>query len=400
MRIGIFTDIYKPAMNGVTTSIETFRQELEKRGHAVFVFAPQVKGAPKEKNVYRLPSISKLSPKESPIGVPLTPIINKIIKPLKLDIIHTQLPFLVGYLGHHAAEQLNLPEVHTYHTHLTEYAHYVPSDLLQPLIRYGLKRLAKSFCNQSDIVIAPSTSIRDLLLNYGVISPIIINPTGVDLKKFWRLNQKERQQLFTQYDIPQDQKILLFGGRIAAEKNLVFLLKALVKIRKIYPQCFLVIAGGGPDENLIKDKIKKMNLTEKAIVTGYLTPPEMARFFGSADIFTFPSLTETQGLVLCEAMAGSTPVVAIDKLGPKDVVTNGIDGYLTKNDLTDFCDHILELLKNNTLREKMARAARKNVAKFSIENRTDRLLEIYQKAVLAQPKTKKITFWQKLITNI
>jgi len=168
MRIGIFTDIYKPAINGVTTSIETFREELTRKGHEVFIFAPRVEDLPEEKNVIRIFSIDELSSREWPIAVPIGPIISKTIKPLKLDIVHTQLPFLVGYLGHRVAEKLNLPEVHTYHTHLTEYAHYIPLPFLQPIIRYGLKRLSRSFCNQSDLVIAPSSSIRDLLLSADI----------------------------------------------------------------------------------------------------------------------------------------------------------------------------------------------------------------------------------------
>jgi glycosyltransferase involved in cell wall biosynthesis len=399
MRIGIFTDIYKPDINGVTTSIETFREQLEKRGHEVFIFAPNVTGAIKEKNVFRLPSlaIEDITPPNVPIGIPILPIINKVIKPLKLDVIHTQLPFLVGYLGHHAAERLNLPEVHTYHSHLTEYSHYAPSQILQPIVKYGLKRLSRSFCNKSDIVIAPSSSIKDLLLNYGVKSPIIINPTGINLKNFKRLDKTDRNKLFTKYSIPKDKKILLFGGRIAEEKNLIFLLHALKIIVEDYPECFLIIAGGGPNEKTIKKAIIKMKLQGRAIVTGYLAKEEIAKFFGSADIFTFPSLTETQGLVLCEAMASQTPVVAINELGPKDIVTNGIDGYLTKNDLADFSQTVLNLLENEPLRKTIAKATQKNVERFSIENRTNRLIEIYEQAILLQPKEKKISFWQKLI---
>ena len=400
MRIGIFTDIYKPAINGVTTSVETFRHELEKEGHEVFIFAPSVVGEAKEKNVYRLPSIDELSPKDSPIGVPILPIVSKVIKPLKLDIIHTQLPFLVGYLGHRAAEKLNLPEVHTYHTHLTEYAHYMPISILRPLAKYGLKRISKNFCNNSDIVIAPSSAIKDLLMTYGVTSPIIVNPTGVELKSLKRLNQKEQNELFEKYNIPKNKKILLFGGRIAKEKNIPFLLKAMAKILKSYPSCFLIIAGGGPDEEAIKQRIIRLKLSDHAMVTGYLEKEEIAKFFGAADIFTFPSLTETQGLVLCEAMAGGTPVVAINELGPKDIVTNGIDGYLTKNEQNDFTSKIVKLLKNEPLREKMALAAKENVTKFSIQNRTKRLIEIYQQAILAQPKQKKISFWRRIIDEL
>lgn len=401
MRIGIFTDIYRPAINGVTTSIDAFREELEKKGHTVFIFAPVVEGAPKEKNVYRLPSvfIEDITPENVPIGVPILPIINKTIKPLKLDIIHTQLPFLIGYLGHHAAQKLGIPEVTTYHSHLTEYAHYVPSSILQPLVKYGLKRLAKSFCNKSDVVIAPSTSIKELLLSYGVTSPIVVNPTGVDLKDFKRLNKEERNELFIRYHIPLDKDIILFGGRLAKEKNLYFLLNCYKKILGKRPKTYLVYAGGGVEEERLRSRIKKLKLENNVCVTGPLEKTEIAKFFGAAEVFAYPSVTETQGLVLCEAMAGGTPVVAIGIMGPKDIITSGVDGYLTKNNPVDFTQKVIKLLDDKKLREQFTKRALKDVQKFSIENCTDRLISIYKEAITNHNKNQKRSIWNKVLLS-
>ncbi len=381
MNIGIFTDVYKPSINGVTSSIESFRGELEKRGHKVYTFCPFVEGAIPEKNVFRLPAIDELSPENFPIGVPFLPIVTKTIKPLKLDIVHTQLPFLVGALGHRAAQKLNLPEIHTYNTLLTEYAHYMPAHLLQPLAKYGLKRLSKNFCNRSDIVIAPSPSIKQVLISYGVYSKIVVNPTGIDVKQFHRISDVEKLEICQEYNIPTDKKIIIFGGRLAQEKNLTFLLDCYEKIILKRKDTFLIYAGGGPSESKLKMSIKSRGLEDDVMVTGFIDHTEIAKLFGIGDIFAFPSITETQGLVISEAMAAGCPVVAINIMGPKDVVENNVNGFLVSNNKKDFSEHITTLLDDEKLREKMSQNAIKCAQSLSIEKCTDGLLSIYEMAI-------------------
>jgi glycosyltransferase involved in cell wall biosynthesis len=151
----------------------------------------------------------------------------------------------------------------------------------------------------------------------------------------------------------------------------------------------LVFAGGGPEEKKLKAHIKKLKLDDNVCVTGYLERPQIARFFGAAEVFTFPSVTETQGLVLCEAMAGGTAVVAINLMGPKDIITSGVNGYLTKNNETDFTQKIIKLLDDQELREEFTKNGLKNVRKFSIAHCSNRLIEIYQKTIAAHAYTQK-----------
>lgn len=382
MRIGIFTDFYKPSINGVTTSIENYRYELERLGHQVYIFAPFVKGCKKEKNVYRLPSTNEFSPKGSPIAIPILPIINRTIKPLNLDIIHTQVPFPIGFLGHRAARKLDLPEVHTYHTHLTEYAHYFPSEILQPIVKYGLKKIARIFCNYSDVVIAPSKSVKELLKKYGVKSPIIVNQSGVCTKDFKKLNDSEISKILKHYSIPKNKEILMFAGRLAPEKNLLFLLKTFKYIHQKNPNAYLMIVGGGPSEEQIKKEIAKLDLSKSAQVTGFVSKEEIIKIFDLAKIFVFPSLTETQGLVICEALAAGVPVVAINKMGPRDLIKNNINGFLVTNKQSVFAKKIIEILDNHKLHKKLAKGAKKSAQLFSIEKRTEELIKIYKKAIL------------------
>jgi len=382
MRIGIFTDFYKPSINGVTNSVENFRVELEKRGHEVFIFAPNIPGYKKERKVYRLPSVDEFSPKNSPIAIPIMPIISRVIKPLKLDIIHTQIPFPVGYLGHRAAQKLNIPEVHTYHTHLTEYAHYFPSEILQPLVKFGLKKIVKVFCNNCDVVVAPSTAIKDLLKSYGVRSPIIVNQSGIKLNEFRKLTPEEKHKLFSQYQIPENENILLFAGRLAPEKNILFLINTFRKIIKTEPETYLIIAGGGPSEEMLRQKVTELGLENQVKITGFLEKELMSKFFGAADIFVFPSLTETQGLVICEALASELPVVAINAMGQKDLIKNNVNGFLVANRQVDFAEKILDLIHRPSLRNRIIHAAKISSKQFSVEKRTDKLISIYQKTIV------------------
>ncbi|MCX6808371.1 MAG: glycosyltransferase [Candidatus Berkelbacteria bacterium] len=390
MKIGIFTDVYEPSINGVTTSIKTYRKSLEKIGHQVYIFAPSTTGALPETNVFRLPAIDELSPKDFPIAIPYIPSLAKTVKNLGIEIIHIQLPFTVGFIGHRIAKKLHIAEVHTYHTLLTEYSHYVPSELLQPLVQYGLKKLSKNFCNSMDINIAPSTSMMELLRSFGVKKPIVVNPTGIDISRFHHLNEAEKSKLFAEYKIPAHKKILLFGGRIAREKNLTVLCECYKEIRNTFPDTHLIFAGGGfaTDESELKAKIKELGLTEFTTVTGFLKAEEIARFFGAADLFTFPSVTETQGIVLSEAMAGRTPVVAMNVFGPRDIVKNSEDGYLCDSQ-KEFQEKILYLLSHEKERVEMAAAAIKNCQRFSIEATTDHLVEIYKEAIGISKKKKR-----------
>jgi glycosyltransferase involved in cell wall biosynthesis len=389
MNIGMFTDIYRPAINGVTRSIDTLKTSLEARGHTVYIFAPSVRNHPKEERVIRLPSIKRLSPKEIPLGLAYVPFLTDKVRELELDIIHTHLPFFVGGLGYRIAKKLSIPKIHTYHTHLTEYAHYSPVPGIQRPIKYGLQRLTKRYCNASDYVIAPSTAIKELLLSYGVKKPIVVNPTGIVCEDFHRLTKVETDQLLKQYYIPENQKIILFGGRLAKEKNLPFLLDCFQDIAQKHTNVHLIFAGGGPVEQELRHQIHKADLTLRVTITGFLQKQEIAKFFGIADVFAFPSYTETQGIVLAEAMAAGCPIVAIDALGPKDAIQDGVEGFLVANDGQAFTDRLLQILEDDELRQQQSSAATIGAQKFSVNNTTDRLLEVYNAALRDRSEVAK-----------
>lgn len=378
MTIGMFTDVYKPSINGVTSSIEIFRQSLEARGHTVWIVAPAVKGQPAETNVIRLPAIEHFSPKTFPIGLPVWPATDAYIEALGLDIVHTHQPFFIGAYGDRIAKKLNVPHIHTYHTHLTEYAHYFPVPAAEPFVRHYLRNLSRSFCNRTKVTIAPSKAIKDLLLSYGVTTTIVINPTGVDLHEYHRLSPTERQALFRTWQIPLDQQTIVFGGRLAKEKNLAFLLQVFAALAARRADIHLIFAGGGPEERRLATVSRKLGLAGRVTITGYLTHPEISQFFGAGDVFAFPSTTETQGIVLCEALAGGTPIVAADAMGARDIVRPSRDGFLVPPDTNAFAAAIERLLLDAKRWTRFSQNARQRAQSFSLEKTTDRLLSIYR----------------------
>jgi glycosyltransferase involved in cell wall biosynthesis len=287
----------------------------------------------------------------------------------------------MGGYGQKMARKLKIPTVHTYHTMMTEYTHYVPVKFLRGMARKFIIFRSKRFCNRANRVIVPSSPMIDVLKSYGVKTKIEVLPTGIDLKQYKKLSSDERRTILKKYKIPSDKKILLYVGRLAQEKNLDFLLESFKDILIQYPNSHLVFVGSGPYQQKIKNQISKIKIDQNVTLTGFLPKPETNQFFGASDIFVFPSTTDTQGIVLAEAMASSCPAVAINQLGPKDIIKNGEDGFLVSLNQKEFTDKILRLLKDEKLRKKFSQKAKENVKRFSIENCTDKLIQIYEKTI-------------------
>ena len=383
MNIGIFSECYKPTINGVVMSIEAFRNQLEKKGHRVYIFAPRHKKAVFAPNVFRVPSITLPTPKDYPIALPFFEFsfLSQIVASLDLDIIHTQHIFSMGGAGQKLAKKFHLPTIHTYHTMMTEYTHYLPVKILQGITKRFIIWRSRRFCNRADLVIVPSSPIKTVLEKYGIKKEIEVLPTGIELKNFKKLSENERRTICKKYKIPNEKKVLLFVGRLAQEKNLDFLLDSFAEILQKDPETFLVFVGNGPYEQNLKSQIKNLKLQSYVALTGFLPKEETNKLFGAADLFVFPSTTDTQGIVLAESLASGTPVVTINKLGPKDIIKNDKDGFLVPLQKKQFIDKILYLLKNDKIRHQFGYQAQQNVKKFAIESCTERLIEIYQETI-------------------
>ncbi|WP_066635624.1 glycosyltransferase family 4 protein [Desulfolucanica intricata] len=376
MKIGIFTDSYRPYTSGVVRSIETFTNELLKLGHDVYIFAPKYSHCENEERVFRFASIPAPTNPSYKLAVPFSLQFKSTIQKLQLDIIHVHSPFLLGRLGARYARKKNIPLVFTFHTLYDKYVHYVPFG--QNITKEITQKICIDFCNNCDQVIVPTSIIGDYIKKFGVKCRIKKIPTGICLDDYANPN---REWLRQKYKIPLEQKILLFVGRLGKEKNIHFLIKCFNKILNNIPNIHLVLVGSGPEEQELKKYALDVNIAENVTFTGSLSKTDVINSYFGSDLFVFTSITETQGLVIGEAKAAGLPVVAVNAFGVSEMVEDKEDGLLADFSEDDFVNKVLLLLTDDQLRKSMSVKARKNAEVISSVNCTLNLLDTYQNLI-------------------
>lgn len=375
MKVGVFTEVYHPVINGVVVSIDTFKKELAELGVQYTVFAPTGRVAEREKDVVRVPSIP-VHP-DYPLPLPWLSRDFRQIGRLGLDLIHTQHQAVMGWTGLDTARRLGLPIVTTYHTMIVEYV-----KTYARLLPFGpnlMRWLSRTYCNRVDLVITPSPSMREILQSYGVTTRIEVNPTGIYLAQF----QKSHPDLHGAFGIPKERRVLLYVGRLADEKNIKMLLTALSILNQERRDVHLLLVGDGPQRRKYEQLTERLGLDRQVTFIGFLPKEKTNPLFGAVDAFVFPSLTDTQGIVIMEAMAAGTPVIAVDALGPGDIVRDGETGFLTDDDAAEFAQAIGRVLGNFRLAKKLSVNAQKESRKYSAEKTAKRQLELYQ-SILAR----------------
>ncbi len=378
MKIGIFTDSFRPYTSGVVRSIELFSREFNNRGHQVYIFGPDypLLHPPKEEGVFRFISVPAPTMPDFALPIPISVQLGKTIRHLGLDIIHSHSPFMLGSMGARAARRYKLPLIFTFHTLYDQYVHYFP--FARQASKQVVQRISRNFCNRANRVVAPSQLIVSYLQRIGVKTPIVNIPTGVDLDEFTDLNPNWLEE---NYGIKPEEKVLLFVGRLGQEKNVTFLIKAFHTVQSSLPECRLVMVGKGPQENTLRRMCRDLGIQDKVIFTGVLPRHKIVHCYASADLFVFPSVTETQGLVIGEAKATGLPVVAIRAYGPAEMVYHGEDGFLTEPSQSSFTTAIIDLLDNKELYDRMSQNAYKNVSKISASYCAEKMLDVYQELI-------------------
>jgi 1,2-diacylglycerol 3-alpha-glucosyltransferase len=376
MRIGVFSDSYKPYTSGVVTSISTFKEELNKMGHELFIFAPRYPHHhTEEEGVFRFYSVPSPTNHDYTLAIPVLPGMNELIRKLNLDIIHVHTPFIIGRVGLRYARRYNIPLIFTYHTLYDQYVHYVP--VAQQLAKDVAIRYSNNFCNHCDHIIVPSTEVKDILNGYQIKTPISVIPTGVPVHK---LKDGDKNWLKTRYDIPEKNRVLLFVGRLAKEKNLEFLIQAFSLVKKTVPDTTLVLTAQGPLESELKRLSTSLGLSleRDVIFTGAVPFETLVNIYYSSHLFVFSSMTETQGLVLIEAMATGLPVVAIKAFGVQDMVDNNINGFLTNDNLDEFAQAVTRILNSSDIYERFSQNAIKKAHELSSYNMALKLEAVYK----------------------
>jgi len=379
MKIGFVTGAYLPAPGGVTTSVVNFSNQLKKLGQEVFVFCPDYPEEETEddEDVFRIPSYYSPLLKDFRLTDPFQA--GRVFRRefSDLDIVHIHLPTIMSPTARWVAGFFDVPVFLTYHTNLELYIrHYVPGvpdNVARALTRLYASRETKN----AEKVFVPSPDMKSLLESYEIDPPLEVLPTGIDLEIYEQETEGVRL-LREQFGIKEDEKILLYVGRVGSEKNVGFLLDAFKEISGKYSPVHLVIVGGGRGLGKVLSRVSKMNASRMIHFTGYVEEEEiLAQYYREADLFLFASLTETQGLVIAEALAASTPVVAVDAPGVRDVIKDDRGGYLVPENVETFSEKVLELLHDPDLLGQKSEEAKVVARKFSAETMTRKLFESY-----------------------
>ena len=362
LRIGLFSESFHPVQNGVTTSLLTLIHGLRTQKHHVWVFAPAHQQQPEEeRNVYRFPSFVTHYNPEYPVAVPFLPrlALTTRLPRLRLNIVHTHTPFVLGLTGANLAVRRDIPLVSTYHTLYSEYSHYVPL-LPEALKQSMLDHYLPWYYNRCAEIICPSQIAADSLMRQGIERPITVIPTGIPLPPPEAVSETARCVVRETLGLAPDTPLLLYAGRLAKEKNVGWLLEVFVRVRAKVPAARLALAGSGAQDEL-REQADALGLRDAVLFLGPWPRQEFDALYAAGDVFCFPSPSETQGLVIGEARAAGTPAVVVDAGGAPETVTNGADGFrVPVGDGEAFAARVVALLTDANLRHRMRACALRN----------------------------------------
>ncbi|MCD7728247.1 MAG: glycosyltransferase family 4 protein [Ruminococcus sp.] len=375
MKILITSDWYAPVINGVVTSILNLRQGLEERGHEVRILT--LSGNRKS---YSKDGVTYIG--SAPAGFIYPNARIRIVKAKqymaelrewKPDIIHSNCEFSTFLSARSIAKKLNVPIVHTYHTVYENYTHYFcPS---KKLGKSAVSTFSRIISNKTDCLIVPSAKVADLLRSYGVVKPIFVVPTGIDLSKFSPDSVvHDANAVKEKLGVPLSNKVLLYLGRLAKEKNCEELINAAAKLRD--KPITLLVVGGGPIRSDLEQLVEKLELQDKVIFTGMVQPSRTKIYYSIGDLFLNASTSETQGLTYMEALASGLPLLCRRDACLKDVIEEGENGemYDTEDELLELLERFLNSDKVLAYREN----ALKSAEKFSISTFAKSMEKIYE----------------------
>jgi glycosyltransferase involved in cell wall biosynthesis len=413
----MFTDAYWPRVNGVTVSVDSFSHALVRLGNEVMIICSlypeaeeaerisvkkdqarenQTDGGQREPLVIRVPSMPLIISKEDRIAKFSKWFwVSKQIEAFEPDIIHINTEFVIAEFGFQYARLHNLPAIYTFHTLWEDYAvNYIP---LVPifLLRAVIREIQKTILKRADSIIVPTVQIQDVVKKYKIKEQPYLLPTGIDPQIFTHEPSETarfRTMLNQKYPQLNNKRILLFAGRIAKEKNIDFILKIVPEVIAKHPEVIFLFVGNGPDLYDYQEECENLGIREHCVFTGYVAREDLAFIYAASDIFIFPSLTETQGLVTIEAMISGTPVVAIGAMGTIEVMNGNNGGFMVQNDPREFMERIFNLLDNDELYRQKVEEAKCHAQGWTIDTMAVKLEQIYHSALTIfgeMPRRKK-----------
>ncbi len=387
MRIGLFSDNYPPQVSGVSTSVFMLKKALEKRGHVVYVVTTSINSSTKyslEENgrVLKIPGIPTGIYDYRLTGAYPMRMINTIRK-WHLDVIHSQTEFGIGMCARVISKQFNIPLVHTYHTMYEDYVHYITKGHFNNISKKIVEYLTLFYYEKIPEIIVPTKKTYNLFkFKYNIDSNINIIPTGIEIERFYRenVNASDIKKLKEELCLTAKDFIVLYVGRIAAEKNIVFLIESHRDLIKSCPNMKMVIVGDGPDKSKYEDLVHKYHLENSIIFTGKVMWSRIPLYYSLADVFVTASVTETQGLTVIEAMASGTMPICINDESFNTTVVDSLNGYIFNNK-REYKEKLLQVYREPETVKKLSKQARINAEKFSSKYFAEQVLDVYRRAI-------------------
>jgi glycosyltransferase involved in cell wall biosynthesis len=377
MRILFVSDVYFPRVNGVSTSINTFRTDLQRLGVDSVLVAPAYAASDgaEEPGICRVPAgrVPRDPEDRRMYWGALLRTLRQL--PGRFDLVHVQSPFLAHYAGVRYAHEIGVPVVETYHTLFEEYLHHYVPVLPRVLGRALARQITRSQCADVDMLIAPSEPMRVLLAQYGVRSPLRVIPTGLPEDRF---TPGDGQRFRAAHGVPNGRPLLLYVGRVAHEKNIDFLLHSFVELRRSRPDALLLIAGEGPARAHLASVVTALGLGRDVQFVGYLDRARgLQDCYAAADVFVFASRTETQGLVLLEAMAQGRPVVSTAVLGTASILKSGCGAQVVPEESAAFARAIYDILEEPPRAARLGAQGLAYARTWASSLMAERMIELY-----------------------
>jgi 1,2-diacylglycerol 3-alpha-glucosyltransferase len=378
LRVLFVSDVYFPRVNGVSTSIRTFREDLADLGVDTQLVAPRYahEQADDEPGVLRVSSASvPRDPEDRRMRWrALTRALDGLIGG-GFDLVHIHTPFIAHYAGVRFARRANLPCVATYHTFFEEYLHHYLPVLPRRLGRALARSFTRSQCDDVQALIAPSEPMRAVLLDYGVATPIHVLPTGLPADRF---REGDGAAFRAGAGLEPDAPLVTYIGRVAHEKNIGFLISMFCEVARQVPRAMLVIAGEGPARAALEAQVAASGLSGRVRFVGYLDrDTALLDCYAAANVFAFASRTETQGLVLLEAMAQGAPVVSTAELGTRSILRPESGALVVPEERGAFAAAVVRGLEDAALGAELARRGRAYARGWSSVVMARRLAELY-----------------------
>ncbi len=393
MNILIMSNTYKPILGGLEKSIENFARGFRQHGHRVIIVAPEYPKMKPEKDVVRIPAVENFIGTNFSLQLPLPGVLAEALRGFQPDIVHSQHPFLVGDTALRVASKYNVPLVFTHHTLYEENVHYLPGN--EKALKRFVIELATGYANLADCVFAPSESVMNMIRERGVQTPIHIVPTGIYVKDFMH---GARKALRKKLRIPSEAFVVGYIGRLAPEKNLEFLARAVAVFMKAHHEAHFFIAGLGPSQETVRDIFNRAGLMDRLHLEGVFKGKDLVDAYHAMDVFVFASQSETQGLVIDEAMAACVPVVAVDAPGVREVVRDHINGCLLARENIDDFVSALEWAKKqpDAKLKKIKLACRQTANLYAMDQSVQKALEVYAAICINgfARKTIEQSYWE------